>query len=275
MELILDFAVVFLTLAFLEIVLGVDNIIFISIVTNKLPKEQQAKGRFIGLILALVFRIVLLIAIIWILHHLVKPFFPMDGYTVEQVMEMMHQENNILKKAPLLFHTISVREVILFAGGLFLLGKSVSEIHHKMEGHAKEHKHKKNASFGKIILQIVILDIVFSFDSILTAIGMTDNLWAMIFAVIVAVIVMLIFSGKISKFISSHPTLEILALSFLILIGFMLIIESVHIEVPKGYIYFAVFFSLIIEIINIRIRKKKDKKSDNVKLKRKIKDEVK
>ena len=275
MELILDFVVVFLTLAFLEIVLGVDNIIFISIVTNKLPKEQQAKGRLVGLLLALVFRITLLITIIWILHHLTTPFFPMDGYTVEQVMEMMHSEPHILKKVQYLFHTISVREVILFIGGLFLLGKSVSEIHHKMEGQAKEHKHKKNVSFGKIIMQIVLLDIVFSFDSILTAIGMTDNLWAMILAVVVAVIVMIIFSGKISKFISSHPTLEILALSFLILIGFMLVVESVHIEVPKGYIYFAVFFSLIIEIINIKMRKRRDKKSDNVQLKRKIKDEVK
>ena len=266
----MEFIIAFLTLTFLEIVLGVDNIIFVSIVTNKLPKEKQRKGRIIGLTLALIFRLILLVLITWLIHHLTTPFFPMESFTTEDVLDKMHHEENILEKAKLLFHTIGVREMILFAGGLFLLGKSVSEVHHKMEGAAKEHKETVGASMSKIIMQIIVLDLVFSFDSILTAVGITENIYTMVAAVVVAMIVMLVFSGKISSFIAKHPTLEMLALSFLILIGFMLLLEGVHIEVPKGYIYFAVFFSLIVEILNLSIKKKKSKP---IELKRKIKDE--
>jgi len=252
----IEFIIALLTLTFLEIVLGVDNIIFISIVTNKLPEHQRGKGRLIGLSFALIFRITLLISLTLVINHLVTPLFYLFDLG------------------------FSVRELVLAAGGLFLLGKSVLEIHHKMEGHAEEIQDKKVASLKRIVLQIVMIDIVFSFDSILTAIGLTDDLpeWeamaAMITAVITSMIIMLIFSGKISKFINEHPTLEILALSFLILIGFMLILEGVHQEVPKGIIYFGVFFSLAVEIINMRIQRKHKDNEMKLKLNRKVKDEI-
>lgn len=230
MELVIALA----TLTFLEIVLGVDNIIFISIVTNKLPEKQQPKARSLGLILALVFRIVLLVSITWLITHLTNPLFSVAGLD------------------------FSVREIILALGGLFLLAKSTSEIHHKMESEGEKPKEtNKKVGFLGVIVQISLLDIVFSFDSILTAVGLTTNLSVMITAVAIAIGVMIVFAGKISHFINANPTLEILALSFLILIGFMLILEGVHIEVPKGYIYFAVFFSLAVEIVNMKIRKKR------------------
>ena len=219
-----------LTLTFLEIVLGVDNIIFISIVSNKLPKEKQAKSRNIGLSLALIFRVALLSGITWIIHFS-QPLF--------SVME----------------HDFSVRDIILMLGGLFLMGKSVLEVNHKMEAMEEKEKVKPATSISTAIVQIVLLDIIFSFDSILTAVGLTDRLPIMIIAVIIAMFIMMAFSGKISRFIASHPSLEVLALSFLILIGFMLMIEAFGHHVPKGYIYFAVFFSLLVEILNIRIRK--------------------
>lgn len=240
----MEFIIAGLTLTFLEIVLGVDNIIFISIVTNRLPEEQQPKARTIGLSLALVLRVILLITIAWIIHHLTNPLFTINKFD------------------------FSIRELVLFAGGLFLLGKSVSEIHSKLEGFMHSEKTKTNSSFRGIILQILLLDLIFSFDSILTAVGLTEEIMVMIVAVIIAMIVMMIFSGKISNFIAKNPTLEILALSFLILIGFMLVLEGFHIEIPKGYIYFAVFFSLIVEVINIRIRrnfKKREKTRKNAK----------
>jgi len=221
-----------LTLTFLEIVLGVDNIVFISIVTNRLPIEKQAKVRTLGLTLALVFRIVMLSSIAWLIHHLTTPLFTVAGLG------------------------FSVRELILFAGGLFLLAKSTSEIHHKMEGVHANIKNAGKSNTGKIIMQIVALDIVFSFDSILTAIGLTDHLIIMILAVVISMVIMMIFSGKIGHFIAKNPTLEMLALSFLILIGVMLVMEGFHQHVPKGYLYFAVFFSMIVEVLNIRLMKK-------------------
>lgn len=222
-----------LTLTFLEIVLGVDNIIFISIVSNKLPADQQEKARKTGLILALFLRIGMLIAIVWVIHHLTAPLFNLFG------------------------NDFSIREIILFSGGLFLLAKSVSEIGHKME-HIKHHETKtKVTTVASVILQITLLDIVFSFDSILTAIGLSDQIIIMMIAVTISLGIMLAFAGKISKFIAANPTLEILALSFLILIGFMLVLEGFHKEISKGYIYFAVFFSLAVEMVNMQIRKKK------------------
>ncbi|MEK6477846.1 TerC family protein [Catalinimonas sp. 4WD22] len=223
-----------LTLTFLEIVLGIDNIIFISIVTGKLPLEQQPKARNVGLMLALIFRIGLLLGITWIIGF-TEPLF--------SVFEL----------------DISGRDLILMAGGLFLLAKSTSEIHHKIEGQEVSHDDtatKSTQSFAKIITQIILLDMVFSFDSILTAVGLTQQVLIMIIAVVISIIVMMVFAGKISDFINKHPTLQILALSFLILIGFMLVIEGFHFHVPKGYIYFAVAFSLLVEILNMRLRKK-------------------
>jgi len=270
----MDFILAFITLTFLEIVLGVDNIIFISLVTNKLPKDQQKKSRFIGLFCAMLFRVGLLITISWLIHHLTTPFFPLEGYSKEEIMHSingMESDVDFLTKLKLTFHGIGVREVILFVGGVFLLGKSVSEIHHKIGGAAKEHEGKKAFSLSRAIIQIVMIDIVFSFDSILTAVGITDKLLAMIAAVVVSMGIMLIFANKIADYISQRPTLEMLALSFLILIGFMLILEGVLIEVPKAYIYFAVFFSLIVEFLNIRLRKK----SNPIQLNRAVVDEIK
>lgn len=224
--------VAMLTLTFLEIVLGIDNIIFISIVTDKLPKEKQALGRNLGLGLALVFRIGLLLGITWIIGF-TEPIFSLFG------------------------HDFSGRDLILLAGGLFLLGKSTSEIHHKLEGEHEDQEKgmKAKLTMGSALVQIIALDMVFSFDSILTAIGLTDHVIIMIVAVVISMIVMMLFSGVISRFINERPTLQILALAFLILIGFMLMIEAVGFHVPKGYIYFAVAFSLIVEMINMRMRK--------------------
>ncbi|PIQ15518.1 MAG: hypothetical protein COW67_07885 [Flavobacteriales bacterium CG18_big_fil_WC_8_21_14_2_50_32_9] len=227
----IDTWIALLTLTFLEIVLGIDNIIFISLVAGKLPLHQQRKARLLGLSLALVVRILLLFGITWLI-----------GLT-QSVIEVYD-------------FSLSWRDIILMLGGLFLIAKSTSEIHHKVEGDEQVTKVKKITAFSNAIVQIVLLDIIFSFDSILTAVGLTNEIKLMIIAVIVSIIVMMIFAKAISNFINKQPTLQVLALSFLILIGFMLIIEGLHYHVPKGYIYFAVFFSLIVEIINIKVRKK-------------------
>jgi len=232
-----------LTLTFLEIVLGVDNIIFISIVSNKLPEASRAKARNIGLSLALILRVGLLFGITWIIGFS-EPLFSLFD------------------------HSFSGRDLILAGGGLFLMGKSTLEINHKME--VMENKGEVSAvtaSLVSIIAQIILLDVIFSFDSILTAVGLTDQLTIMIIAVIIAMFIMMAFSGKISGFIAKHPSLEVLALSFLILIGFMLMVESFGHHVPKGYIYFAVFFSLIVEVLNINIRKGRK----NLKLNKRVK----
>ena len=222
-----------LTLTLLEIVLGIDNIIFISIISNKLPEEKQPRARLVGLALALVMRVLMLLGISWIISF-TEPLFSVFG------------------------NEISGRDLILAIGGLFLIAKSTSEIHGKIEGENPDDKATTaTASFASVILQIVVLDIIFSLDSILTAIGMTPELVIMVAAVIIAMIIMMIFSGKISAFINRHPTLQMLALSFLILIGFMLVIESLDYHVPKGYIYFSVFFALIVEVLNMSLRKRK------------------
>ncbi len=249
MELFLqtDTWIALLTLTFLEIVLGVDNIIFISIVSNKLPEQVRPKARMLGLSLALFFRIGLLLGISYIIKFK-EPLFS------------------------ILEHGFSGRDLILGVGGLFLLYKSTLEIHHKMEGEPEEIKAQSAKSFGSVIAQIVFLDIIFSFDSILTAVGLVDHVSIMIIAVIISLGVMMTFAGRISAFINSHPTLQILALSFLILIGFMLLLEGFHFEVPKGYIYFAVFFSLGVEVINLRMKKKAQK--NPVELNPRFKDDI-
>ncbi len=235
-----------LTLTFLEVVLGIDNIIFISIVSNRLPEEKQARARNIGLAFALVFRILLLLGISYIIQF------------TQPLITIMDFE-------------LSGRDLILAAGGIFLLFKSTMEIHHKMQGTPEEVKPGSAKSVGGVIAQIILLDIIFSFDSILTAVGLVKEVLVMIIAVIIALGIMMAFAGKISRFINSNPTLQILALSFLILIGFMLMVEGFHVEVPKGYIYFAVFFSLTVEMINLRMRKKT--KADVVELNPRIKEQ--
>ncbi len=220
-----------LTLTLLEIVLGIDNVIFISLVSNQLPEEKRSRTRVLGLSLALVFRVAMLLGITWIIQF---------------------DENFLI----IFENGISGRDIILAVGGLFLIAKSTSEITNKLYPKEEQREMKKGGAMIQVILQIVLLDIIFSFDSILTAIGMTKFVELMIAAVIISMFVMLIFSEKISAFIERRPTLQILALAFLILIGFMLLLEAVDIHIPKGYIYFAVFFSLIVEMVNIRIRRK-------------------
>ena len=223
-----------LTLTILEIVLGIDNIIFISILSSKLPKEQQKKGRLLGLSLAMITRILLLFSISLIVK-LTQPFFTVFDLG------------------------ISGRDLILILGGLFLLAKSTMEIHSKLEGEEEHHHTKAKVSFWGVIIQILLLDIVFSLDSVITAIGMANELAVMVIAVIIAVIFMMFFSGSISDFVEKHPTIKILALSFLLLIGFSLIIEGLHQHIPKGYIYFAMAFSVFVEMLNLKMRKKKSK----------------
>ncbi|MCE7923753.1 MAG: TerC family protein [Haliscomenobacteraceae bacterium CHB4] len=240
-----------LTLTFLEIVLGVDNIIFLSIISNKLPAADQPKARNIGLILAMVLRIVLLFGITWVMS-LNKVLLPLDFLSG-------WDESHPGEHAGL-----TGQGLILFVGGLFLLWKATTEIHHKLESPQRmddPQVNKGTAALNQVILQIALINLVFSFDSILTAVGLSDNLIIMIVAVVVSVLVMMIFSGPVSTFVNNHPTVQMLGLSFLILIGFSLVAESAHsghllaAEVPKGYLYFAIFFSLFVEVLNIRMRK--------------------
>jgi len=237
-----------LTLCFLEIVLGIDNIIFISIVSNKLPEIDRKKARNTGLALAMFVRIGLLLGITWIIGF-TEPLF-----TIPANFFMEHDM------------ALSGKDLILGFGGLFLIAKSTMEINHEMEGDDEdedgETKKKAVPSFSSTIVQIILLDIIFSFDSILTAVGIVppEQVLIMIIAVIVSIFVMMFFSGSISDFIKKHPSMEVLALGFLILIGFTLLLEGLHQDIPKGYIYFAVAFSLLIEFTNIRVKKKRKKK---------------
>lgn len=224
------------TLTMMEIILGIDNIVFISIVVGKLPPEQQPRARTLGLVLALVFRLALLTTIKWIVTELTSPIFMTpDWFGMESI-------------------GISVKDLILIGGGLFLIGKSITEMHHKLEGIEDDKREVRASGFGNVIFQIILIDIVFSFDSILTAVGLADQLLIMIIAVIISMIVMIIFAGRISAFINDRPTIKMLALSFLILIGFMLVLEGLHTHVDKGYIYFAMAFSLVVELLNTRLR---------------------
>jgi predicted tellurium resistance membrane protein TerC len=227
-----------LTLTLMEIVLGIDNIIFISIVAGKLPQNQQGKARNIGLTLALIFRVLLLLGISWIIG-LKTPLFTLNVPFLEADFG------------------VTGRDLILLAGGLFLIAKSTTEIHHKLEGDelGQEGALQKVQSLGKVIFQIILVDIVFSFDSILTAVGLVDQVLVMVIAVVISMGIMLAFSKYIADFVNKHPTVKMLALSFLIMIGIMLVLEAAHQHVPKGYIYFAMFFSLAVEMLNMRLRK--------------------
>lgn len=238
-----------LTLTFLEIVLGVDNIIFISIASNKLSEEEQPKARNIGLLLAMAFRVILLFGISYLIA-MQNPFFSFHTDVISGAF--------------------SGQSIILFLGGLFLLYKSVTEIHHKLEGSSDapgQTLEKGKVTMTRVIIQIALINIVFSFDSILTAVGLTDSLFIMITAVVVSILIMMAFAGPVGRFVNKHPTIQMLGLAFLILIGFMLIAEGAHLAdlnvagqhigaVPKGYLYFAIAFSLFVEFLNLRLRKK-------------------
>lgn len=234
----------FLTLTVLEIVLGIDNIVFISIQSAKLPVEQQKKARQLGLILALVMRVGLLFSIKWIMG-LTEPFLYIgDWFGIED--PTWHR-----------YLTLSGRDLILFVGGLFLIYKATTEIHHKVEGNTVVSTGKQRVhTFTSIIIQIIILDIVFSLDSVITAVGMVDQIGVMIAAVIVAVMIMLISAESISRFVNDYPSVKMLALAFLLLIGVSLTAEAFDQHIPKGYIYFAMAFSVLVEFLNIRSEKK-------------------
>jgi len=223
-----------LTLTALEIVLGIDNIIFITVLAGRLPENQRNRGRIIGLALAMITRIILLLSLTWIMS-LVKPIFT------------------------ILTQEISGRDIILVIGGLFLLAKSTHEIHANLEGEAEHVEKTKAVSFAGVITQIAILDIVFSLDSVITAVGLVNQIPVMIAAIVIAIIVMMVSAKSIGDFVESHPTIKMLALSFLILIGFALMGEGLELHIPKGYIYFAMAFSVAVEMLNIRMRSKRAK----------------
>ena len=222
--------IAFLTLTALELVLGVDNIIFISILVGKLPQEQRKKARLLGLGLAMFMRIALLFSLSWVIR-LTSPLFTIFG------------------------HGISGRDLILIIGGLFLIAKSTHEIHQKLEGEAGEASSRVGASFTSVLIQVLLLDIVFSLDSVITAVGMVDRIEIMVSAVVVSVGFMMLFAGFISAFVDRHPTVKMLALSFLLLIGVTLIAEGFDQHISKGYIYFAMAFSVFVEMLNMKLRK--------------------
>ncbi len=228
-----DIWIAFATLLALEIVLGIDNIVFISILSGKLPESQQPKARTVGLALALITRLLLLFSLAWMVK-LTAPLFT------------------------ILTQEVSGRDLILIFGGLFLLGKATYEIHERLEGEEGHGSTRAPASFAAVIVQILLLDIVFSLDSVITAVGMVDELPVMIAAVVVAVIVMLVSAGPISNFVNNHPTVKMLALSFLLLIGMSLIAEGFHQHIPKGYIYGAIAFSVFVEALNLRARGRRE-----------------
>jgi predicted tellurium resistance membrane protein TerC len=225
--------VALLTLTTLEVVLGIDNVVFISILAGKLPSGQQNNARQIGLALALISRVLLLFSISWIIG-LTEPIFSLLG------------------------RAISGRDLILSGGGLFLLFKATREIHERLEGASGHGAAPARATFSSVIVQILLLDVVFSLDSVITAVGMADRLGVMVAAVVIAVGIMLLSARAISDFVNHHPTVKILALSFLLLIGATLIIEALHVHIPKGYIYFAMGFSVFVEMLNLRLRRKAD-----------------
>ncbi|MBK9191696.1 MAG: TerC family protein [Crocinitomicaceae bacterium] len=226
-----------LTLTILELVLGIDNVVFISIIAGRLPEKEQPKARNVGLLFAMIMRICLLFGITWVI-----------GLT-EPVVTLFE-------------HPFSVKDLILIAGGLFLMYKSTTEIHKKITHLEEDHlpnASKKKGKFAGIVLQIVLIDLVFSFDSVLTAVGLTDIILVMIIAVVISIIIMMLFAGKISGFVNKYPAIKMLALSFLLMIGLMLVIEGIndpHIHIPKGYIYFGMAYALLVELLNMRVRKK-------------------
>jgi predicted tellurium resistance membrane protein TerC len=227
----MDWIIGLLTLTALEIVLGIDNIVFISILAGKLPAEQQGKARRTGLALALITRLMLLLSLAWVIR-LTKPLFPVFGIA------------------------LSGRDLVLIFGGLFLLAKSTHEIHSKLEGVEGEVSTRVRPSYASVVTQIALLDIVFSLDSVITAVGMVSQIWVMVAAVVLAMAFMLFFVNPVSDFVDKHPTVKMLALSFLVLIGTTLLAEGFHQHIPRGYIYFAMAFSVAVEMLNLKLRKR-------------------
>lgn len=253
-----------ITLTFFEIVLGIDNIIFISIISNRLPIEMRAKTRNMGMLLAMGVRVVLLLGITWVIGF-TEPLFVVGDIVPEFMFDFVNEE-----------HGFSGRDLILGFGGLFLIAKSTKEINHDLEDEGEDPQliTKAKVNVSGVIVQIILIDIIFSFDSILTAVGLTKQVSIMIIAVVISIGIMMVFAGKISEFISKHPSMEVLALGFLILIGFMLFLEGLEYEIPKGYIYFAVAFSLLIEMVNIRVRNRRKKNKAKEKEKKKLEQEA-
>ncbi|RYD20537.1 MAG: TerC family protein [Verrucomicrobiaceae bacterium] len=239
------------TLTLLEIVLGIDNIVFISILVDRLPEAQRAKGRLIGLSLAMGARMLLLLSISWIMS-LKNALFSIPVHpALWDMMPTAEQHGGMLG--------ISMKDIILLGGGFFLIWKSTKEIHHKLEGEEESHSTGKAASFGAVLVQIAMIDIIFSLDSVITAVGMVNDptrVSLMMVAVVISIGVMMVASGTISSFVSRHPSVKMLALSFLILIGTALMAEGLHFHIPKGYIYFSMAFSLAVELLNLKLRAK-------------------
>ena len=287
MESILENLIALIALSAMEIVLGIDNLVFISILTSKLPLERQSSARRWGLALALIMRLVLLSMIFW-LSRAVEPIFELDDYfpvtnfqqyfmteqdlpghspfgATEAASEHMSTEEESSEAAARKilnahawreFNEVSLRDIILLAGGLFLLYKSIREIHSEVEGsHHELEANVRQPSFGNILFQIALMDIIFSLDSVITAVGMADSLWVMITAVILAVAVMILFANQVGNFVRDNPTVKMLALNFLLIVGIMLVAEGIGTPISKGYIYFAMAFSLLVEVLNMRVRK--------------------
>jgi predicted tellurium resistance membrane protein TerC len=238
-----------ITLTLLEIVLGIDNVIFISILADKLPKNEQEKGRKLGLAMAMITRVLLLLSISWVMT-LTAPLFNISG-----VLNI--NDSEWVEKL-----AISGRDLILIVGGLFLIYKSTAEIHHKIEGEEDNETNVKKHSFWGTIFQIMLLDIVFSLDSVITAVGMAQHVEIMIAAVVIAVGIMIWASGGVAGFVNRHPTVKMLALSFLLLIGVSLLAEAFEQHIPKGYIYFAMAFSILVEMLNLKMRAKRLKAAE-------------
>ena len=294
MEVIVESVIALLALSAMEIVLGIDNLVFISILTGKLPLEQQASARRLGLVAALVMRILLLSMIFWLSrmtapilelndylpvdglqrYFMVEPFDDDESPAEEQLGEVEGTEHKatgvhghskaavkkiLNKHAWREFLEVSWRDIILMAGGLFLLYKSIHEIHGEVEGQHSDNKTKpRQPSFASVLFQIALMDIIFSLDSVITAVGMADALWVMIAAVVLAVAVMILFANQVGRFVSNNPTIKMLALNFLLIIGIMLVAEGIGTPISKGYIYFAMAFSLMVEFLNLRVRKVSD-----------------
>ena len=259
----MDWIAPLIALTCMEVVLGIDNIIFIAILAARLPEEQQGKARTLGLIAALVTRLLLLLTISWVMGA-TEPLFnltdlgvpaswlPEPALTASAAAESATAHEDAFKA----INGVSMRDLILILGGAFLIFKSVREVHHKIEGDEETlgDEERKEITFGGVIFQIMILDLVFSLDSVITAVGMADEIWVMMTAVVIAVAFMLVAAGPVSRFVEDHPTIKVLALSFLILIGFTLAMDGLGFHISKGYVYFAMVFALGVELINMKVR---------------------
>jgi predicted tellurium resistance membrane protein TerC len=253
-ELTIHDVIALVALTAMEIILGIDNIVFISVISSRLPAEQQRLARRIGLLAAMGTRIVLLLAISLIVRA-DDPFFTLTSLPLPTDLSEWRAARKHI-------NGISVRDLIVLGGGLFLIWSSVREIHHKVEGAHEAHLAPKKVTFRSVIIQIAILDIVFSLDSVITAVGMAESIWVMITAVVLAVGVMMVFAGPVSAFVEKHPTVKMLALSFLLLIGVMLVADGLGTHIDKGYIYFAMAFALLVEMLNLRMAAKSAKRRE-------------